>query len=46
MTDQPSMRLLGKVIVVTGAARGQGRSAALRFAAEGVEAVEGDLIHE
>ncbi|MEZ3179493.1 SDR family oxidoreductase [Streptomyces pimonensis] len=39
-------RLLGKVVVVTGAARGQGRAAALRFAAGGALVVGGDLLHE
>ncbi|MFF3501916.1 SDR family NAD(P)-dependent oxidoreductase [Streptomyces sp. NPDC003247] len=39
-------RLEGKVALVSGTARGQGRAAALRFAAEGALVVGGDLLHE
>ncbi|MGW0190709.1 SDR family NAD(P)-dependent oxidoreductase [Streptomyces sp. NPDC003362] len=39
-------RLEGKVALVSGTARGQGRAAALRFAAEGALVVGGDLRHE
>ncbi|UUU36890.1 SDR family oxidoreductase [Streptomyces sp. CA-210063] len=38
-------RLEGKVALISGTARGQGRAAALRFAAEGAIVV-GDLLHE
>jgi NAD(P)-dependent dehydrogenase (short-subunit alcohol dehydrogenase family) len=36
-------RLIGKVALITGAARGQGRDAALRFAAEGARVLVTDL---
>jgi NAD(P)-dependent dehydrogenase (short-subunit alcohol dehydrogenase family) len=36
------MRLLDKVVVITGAASGMGRSMAIRFAAEGAKLVVGD----
>jgi NAD(P)-dependent dehydrogenase (short-subunit alcohol dehydrogenase family) len=39
-------RLEGKVALISGTARGQGRAAALRFAAEGAIVVGGDLLHE
>ncbi|MFD3612072.1 SDR family NAD(P)-dependent oxidoreductase [Streptomyces atroolivaceus] len=39
-------RLEGKVALIYGTARGQGRAAALRFAAEGALVVGGDLLHE
>ncbi|MFI8191803.1 SDR family NAD(P)-dependent oxidoreductase [Streptomyces sp. NPDC085946] len=39
-------RLEGKVALIPGTARGQGRAAALRFAAEGALVVGGDLRHE
>ncbi|MGW2773693.1 hypothetical protein ACWC4C_14450 [Streptomyces olivaceoviridis] len=39
-------RLEGKVALISGTARGQGRAAALRFAAEGALVVGGDLPHE
>jgi NAD(P)-dependent dehydrogenase (short-subunit alcohol dehydrogenase family) len=39
-------RLAGKVALISGTARGQGRAAALRFAAEGALVVCGDLLHE
>ncbi|MEU9642481.1 SDR family NAD(P)-dependent oxidoreductase [Streptomyces sp. NPDC048188] len=39
-------RLEGKVALISGTARGQGRAAALRFAAEGALVVGGDLLHE
>lgn len=39
-------RLDGKVALISGTARGQGRAAALRFAAEGALVVGGDLRHE
>ncbi|MBK3641019.1 SDR family NAD(P)-dependent oxidoreductase [Streptomyces sp. MBT33] len=39
-------RLDGKVALISGTARGQGRAAALRFAAEGALVVGGDLLHE
>lgn len=39
-------RLDGKVALFSGTARGQGRAAALRFAAEGALVVGGDLRHE
>lgn len=37
-------RLAGKVALISGTARGQGRAAALRFAAEGAMVVGGDLL--
>lgn len=42
----PCERLEGKVALIPGTARGQGRAAALRFAAEGALVVGGDLPHE
>jgi NAD(P)-dependent dehydrogenase (short-subunit alcohol dehydrogenase family) len=39
-------RLEGKVALRSGRARGPGRAAALRFAAEGAIVVDGDLRHE
>lgn len=39
-------RLEGRVALISGTARGQGRAAALRFAAEGALVVGGDLLHE
>jgi NAD(P)-dependent dehydrogenase (short-subunit alcohol dehydrogenase family) len=39
-------RLEGKVALISGRARGPGRAAALRFAAEGAIVVDGDLRHE
>lgn len=39
-------RLEGKVALIPGTARGQGRAAALRFAAEGANVADGDLLHE
>ncbi|WP_406368949.1 SDR family oxidoreductase [Streptomyces sp. NBC_00647] len=39
-------RLDGRVALISGIARGQGRAAALRFAAEGALVVGGDLLHE
>ncbi|MGW4230759.1 SDR family NAD(P)-dependent oxidoreductase [Streptomyces sp. NPDC004980] len=39
-------RLEGKVALISGTARGQGRAAALRFAAEGALVIGGDLLHE
>ena len=39
-------RLDGKVALISGTARGQGRAAALRFAAEGALVVGGDLLHD
>ncbi|MET9844334.1 SDR family NAD(P)-dependent oxidoreductase [Streptomyces ossamyceticus] len=39
-------RLEGKVALISGTARGQGRAAALRFAAEGALVVGGDLLHD
>jgi 3alpha(or 20beta)-hydroxysteroid dehydrogenase len=39
-------RLAGKVAIVTGAARGQGRAEAERFAAEGALVVPGDVLPE
>lgn len=38
----PTMRLRGKVAVITGAASGMGRAMAIRFAAEGASIVAGD----
>ena len=37
--DQPNGRFDGKVVFITGVARGQGREHALRFAAEGVSVI-------
>ncbi|MFC8009049.1 SDR family NAD(P)-dependent oxidoreductase [Streptomyces cinereoruber] len=39
-------RLEGKVALISGTARGLGRAAALRFAAEGALVVGGDLLHD
>lgn len=39
-------RLQGKAALISGTGRGQGRAAALRFAAEGALVVGGDLLHE
>ncbi|MCX5232852.1 SDR family NAD(P)-dependent oxidoreductase [Streptomyces sp. NBC_00233] len=39
-------RLEGKVALISGTARGLGRAAALRFAAEGALVVCGDLLHD
>jgi 3alpha(or 20beta)-hydroxysteroid dehydrogenase len=39
-------RLAGKVAIVTGAARGQGRAEAERFAAEGAHVIAGDVLPE
>ena len=39
-------RLAGKVALISGTARGQGRAAALRFAAEGALVVGGDLLED
>ena len=39
-------RLAGKVAIVTGAARGQGRAEAERFAAEGAHVIPGDVLPE
>ena len=39
------MKLEGKVAVITGAARGQGRSHALTFAREGADIVASDICH-
>ncbi|CAL9597190.1 hypothetical protein SUDANB108_05383 [Streptomyces sp. enrichment culture] len=39
-------RLEGKAALISGTARGQGRAAALRFAAEGALVIGGDLLHE
>ena len=41
--DRTTGRLAGKVALVTGAARGQGRSHAVRFAAEGADVIALDL---
>lgn len=40
------MKLEGKVAVITGAARGQGRSHALTFAREGADIVASDICHD
>ncbi|MCU1381275.1 MAG: 3-alpha-hydroxysteroid dehydrogenase [Acidimicrobiales bacterium] len=39
-------RLRGKVAIITGAARGQGRAEAERFAAEGAHVIAGDVLDE
>src|SRR4051812_34621748 len=39
-----SGRLAGKVAIITGAARGQGRAEVERFAAEGAEVIAGDVL--
>ena len=39
-------RLAGKVALISGTARGQGRAAALRFAAEGALVVGGDVLED
>jgi SDR family mycofactocin-dependent oxidoreductase len=55
MISQPSMssaqttgarRFHGRVAIITGAARGQGRSHALRLAAEGADVVALDICHD
>jgi NAD(P)-dependent dehydrogenase (short-subunit alcohol dehydrogenase family) len=38
-----SERFVGKVVLVTGAARGQGRGHAVRFAQEGADVIAVDL---
>ena len=40
------MRFRGKVVVVTGAAQGQGRESALAFAREGADVVVTDILEE
>ncbi|GAA1839954.1 mycofactocin-coupled SDR family oxidoreductase [Pseudonocardia ailaonensis] len=45
MAPTTTARLAGKVALVTGAARGQGRSHAVRFAEEGADVVAIDLEH-
>ena len=37
-------RLEGKVVIITGAARGQGQAEAERFAAEGAHVIAGDVL--
>ena len=39
-------RFHGRVAVITGAARGQGRSHALRLAAEGADVIALDICHD
>src|SRR4051794_10007182 len=46
MARAPQGRLHGKVTLLSGTARGQGRTAALRFAAEGARIVGGDLLDD
>jgi meso-butanediol dehydrogenase / (S,S)-butanediol dehydrogenase / diacetyl reductase len=41
-----TQRLAGKVALISGTARGQGRAAALRFAAEGATVLGGDVLAE
>src|SRR6476620_2329302 len=43
VTPRPDERLLGKVAVVTGAARGIGRATAVAFAHAGAEVIEIDI---
>lgn len=42
-TEPSSRRFVGKVALVTGAARGQGRAEAVRFAAEGADIIAVDI---
>src|SRR5437660_418928 len=42
-TAPTSQRFVGKVALVTGAARGQGRAEAVRFAAEGADIIALDI---
>ncbi|KXF56437.1 3-ketoacyl-ACP reductase [Rhodococcus sp. SC4] len=42
-TDAPTRKLQGKVALITGAARGQGRSHALRLAREGADIIAVDI---
>jgi NAD(P)-dependent dehydrogenase (short-subunit alcohol dehydrogenase family) len=41
-----ALRLAGKVAFITGAARGQGRSHAVRFAEEGADIIAFDLCEQ
>jgi NAD(P)-dependent dehydrogenase (short-subunit alcohol dehydrogenase family) len=43
MSSEISRRFEGKVVFITGAARGQGRAEAVRFAAEGADIIALDI---
>src|SRR4051812_2899990 len=42
--ESPAGRLAGKVVIITGAARGQGAAEAALFAAEGAHVFAGDVL--
>lgn len=46
MTRSPNGRVAGKVAFITGAARGQGRSHAVRLAEEGADIIAVDALHD
>ena len=46
LVDDDGRALIGKVALVTGAARGQGRAIALRLAGAGVKVIAGDVVDD